>query len=461
MVLFRLLSIALVQLKQLIMIPSRRCYVLLTVGGLTAALLDVPLDRQVSLNFLRIYDFALLIATIIDASQIKKSAVEVTRREIQRLSIGRDNPIELKVKSGGQKAIVRLRDAFPQQFTVDTDILEVNLPPNSTEELKYIIHPDSRGEYEWGDIQVRQLGKLGLAWRDWQIPAKQKVTIYPDLIGLRELSIRLTLENSGALRRRKLGNGTEFAELREYRTGEDIRLIDWKATARRDLASQGGFTNRPVVRVLEPEQEQTLFILLDRGRLMTARVDGLKRFDWGLNATLSLALAGLSRGDKVGVAVFDRDVTTSIPPERGHHHLSKLVDRLTPIQPVLLEPDYLGAVTKVITQQTRRALVVVITDLVDVTASGELLSAMIRLTPRYLPFCVTLNDPTVDRVAHAPTDNIRDTYARATALDLLAQRQVAFAKLRQRGVLVLDAPCDRVSEELVERYLHLKARNLL
>ena len=434
------------------MIPSRRCYVLLTVGGVGAALLDMLVNRQVSLNFLQIYNFALLVATIVDASQIKKSAVEVTRQEIQRLSVGRDNPIELKVKSDRQ-AIARLRDAYPKQFTVDTDILEVNLPPNSTEELRYIIHPDIRGEYEWGDIQVRQLGKLGLAWRDWKISAKQKVTIYPDLIGLRELSIRLTIENSGAMRQaRRLGNGTEFAELREYRTGEDIRLIDWKATARRD---------RPVVRVLEPEQEQTLFILLDRGRLMTARVDGLKRFDWGLNATLSLALAGLSRGDKVGVTVFDRDVTTWIPPERGINHLSKLVDRLTPIQPVLLEPDYLGAVTKVITQQTRRALVVVVTDLVDVTASTELLSAMIRLTPRYLPFCVTLNDPTVDRVAHSPTDNIRDTYARATALDLLAQRQVAFAKLRQRGVLVLDAPCDRVSEELVDRYLQLKARNLL
>ena len=300
---------------------------------------------------------------------------------------------------------------------------------------------------------MRQLGKLGLAWRDWKIPAKQKVTIYPDLIGLRELSIRLTIENSGAMRQaRRLGNGTEFAELREYRTGEDIRLIDWKATARRD---------RPVVRVLEPEQEQTLFILLDRGRLMTAQVKGLKRFDWGLNATLSLALAGLSRGDKVGVAVFDRDITTWIPPQRGINHLSKLVDRLSPIQPVLLEPDYLGAVTKVITRQTRRALVVVITDLVDVTASVELLGAMIRLSPRYLPFCVTLNDPTLDRLAHSPTDNIRDTYARATALDLLAQRQVAFAKLRQRGVLVLDAPCDRISEELVDRYLQLKARNLL
>ncbi len=435
------------------MIPSRRCYVLLSIGGVSAALLDILVNRQVSLNFLGIYDFALLVAIIADASEVKSNAIEVVRQPIDRLSVGRDNSIELQIQSGKNKATAIIRDAFTQNFRVDKDTLEVNLPANSVSDWAYIIHPDSRGEYEWGNIHIRQLGKLGLAWRDWKVPAKQKVTIYPDLIGLKELSIRLTIENSGAMRQaRRLGNGTEFAELREYSQGEDIRLIDWKATARRD---------RPVVRVLEPEQEQTIFILLDRGRLMTARVKGLKRFDWGLNATLSLALAGLSRGDKVGVAAFDRDITTWIPPERGNHHLSKLVDRLTPIQPVLLEPDYLGAVTKVITQQTRRALVVVITDIVDETASSELLGAMMRLTPRYLPFCVTLRDPVIDRIAHSSTDNTKDAYARAVALDLLAQRQVAFAKLRQRGVLVLDAPCDRLSKELVDRYLQLKARNLL
>ena len=435
------------------MIPSRRCYVLLSIGGVSAALLDILVNRQVSLNFLGIYDFALLVATIADASGVKFNAIEVVRQKIDRLSVGRDNPIELQIQSGKNKATALIRDAFAQNFRVDKDTLEVNLPANSVSDWAYIIHPDSRGEYEWGDIHIRQLGKFCLAWRGWKVAAKQKVTIYPDLIGLKELSIRLTIENSGAMRQaRRLGNGTEFAELREYSQGEDIRLIDWKATARRD---------HPVVRVLEPEQEQTIFILLDRGRLMTARVKGLKRFDWGLNATLSLALAGLSRGDKVGVAAFDRDITTWIPPERGNHHLSKLVDRLTPIQPVLLEPDYLGAVTKVITQQTRRALVVVITDIVDQTASSELLSAMMRLTPRYLPFCVTLRDPVIDQIAHSSTDNTKDAYARAVALDLLVQRQVAFAKLRQRGVLVLDAPCDRLSEELVDRYLQLKVRNLL
>ena len=429
-----------------------RCYLLLLIGFPLAFVLAIFLNNQTSILITTIYDLVILFLTLVDGIGVNKNKVEITRNPLTRLSVGRDNIVSLQVTSQ-QPATIEIKDDYPQQFPVSPSTIQATIPANTTEELTYKIHPVSRGEYQWGDISIRQLGNWGLAWHDWKVKAKQKVAVYPDLIGLRSLSIRLTLENTGAMRQaRKLGQGTEFAELREYSQGDDIRFIDWKATARR---------NRPLMRVLEPEQEQTLFILLDRGRLMTAQVQGLKRFDWGLNATLSLASAGLSRGDKVGVAVFDRDVTTWIPPERGQSHLSKLIERLTPLQPVLLEPDYLGAITKVVTQQTRRALVVVITDLVDVIASAELLGAMVKLTPRYLPFCVTLRDPTVDTIAHKMTDNLQDTYQRAVALDLLSQRQVAFAAIKQKGVLVLDAPCNNISEQLVDRYLQLKRRSLL
>lgn len=435
------------------MIPSRRCYLLLLLGGANSFFLAALVNQEVSFNFLYLYNLVLLGLTLADVSKIKANAVEVKRHPLNKLSVGRDNLVTLAVSSSHHKAPIQIKDYYPQQFTVSVDTLQAILSPNTTKELTYTINPNSRGKYEWGDIQVRQLGNWGLAWRDWKIPAKEKVSVYPDLISLRSLSIRLSLENTGAMRQaRRLGTGTEFAELREYSTGEDIRLIDWKATAR---------STHPVVRVLEPEKEQTLLILLDRGRLMTARVQGLKRFDWGINATLSLALAGLSRGDKVGVAVFDRDIHTWIPPQGGNHHLAKLIERLTPIEPVLLEPDYLGAVTKVVTKQSRRALVVVITDLIDITASTELLTAMVRLTPRYLPFSVTLRDPIIDTVSHNDTNNTTETYSRAIALDLLAQRQVAFAKLKQKGVLFLDTPANQISEQLVHRYLQMKARNLL
>jgi uncharacterized protein (DUF58 family) len=435
------------------MIPSIRLYSLLAIAIPIALLLAMLVNQQTSIIGTVVFDGLIIGLGIIDALRVKSHLVQVTRHPLHRLSIGRDNLVLLSVRSANQTANIRICDSYPLEFDVSQPLLETSINPNTDQELTYTIRPQNRGEYQWGDIQVRQLGSWGLAWHDWTIPASEKVAVYPDLVMLKELSIRLTLQNSGTMRQlRKLGMGTEFAELREYSIGDDPRLIDWKATARR---------SRPLVRVLEPEREQTLIILLDRGRLMTARVQGLKRFDWGVNAALSLALTGLNRGDRVGVGVFDREITTWIPPERGQHQLSKLIERLAPIQPVLLEPDYVGAVTKLVTQQTRRALVVLITDLIDVTASTEMLSALARLTPRYLPFCVTLRDPLVDQIAHSSTVEITPAYNRAVALDLLAQRQVAFAQLKQKGVLILDAPANQISKQLVDRYLQLKSRNQL
>lgn len=435
------------------MVPSQNLYFLLFLGIAIAPVLAIFFNQQVSIVATLSFDLIALLLAFWDGWRTRSDRVEVKRNLLHRLSIGRENPVVLSVRSQNRFARILIKDGYPLEFPVSTPTLQANLEPNSTQELTYTIAPNKRGKFSWGDIQVRQLSPWGLVWKDWHVSATEEVAVYPDLIGLRSLSIRLTLENTGTMRQaRRMGIGTEFAELREYSIGDDPRSIDWKATARR---------SHPIVRVLEPEKEQTLIILLDRGRLMTAQVQGLKRFDWGLNATLSLALAGLHRGDRVGVAVFDRQIHTWIPPERGQHQLSKLIEHLTPIQPVLLEPDYVGAVTRLVDRQVRRALVVLLTDIVDVTASAELLAATMRLTPRYLPFCVALRDPLVDRIATNRTQEIEAAYNRAVALDLLSQRQVAFARLKQKGVLVLDAPADRISEQLVDRYLQLKARNLL
>ncbi|MBD1914178.1 MULTISPECIES: DUF58 domain-containing protein [unclassified Leptolyngbya] len=442
------------------MVPAARLYQLVLLGtalGMAIALYNTDnlLLLQGAIAFTLFFDLILLGLGLVDVRRGRSQRLQITRDVAQKLSIGRHNPVNLHLQTTHTKQPLRvqIRDHFPAQFQASSPLLKLSLPPDTEETVNYTVFPAERGEYPWGDLYIRQLGPWGLAWQEWRVPQSTKVSVYPDLMGLQELSIRLAVQTTGNIRKtRRAGMGTEFTELREYYTGDDPRLIDWKATARR---------SRLLVRVLEPEQEQTVIVLLDRGRLMTAQVAGISRFNWGLNATLSLALAGLNRGDRVGVGVFDRDMQVWIPPERGQHHLTKLIERLTPLQPALLEPDYLGAITTATTQQHRRALVVMLTDLVDETASGELLLAMQRLTPRYLPFCVVLRDPAVDAIAHTPSTDISETYNRAVALDLMNQRKVALAKLKQRGVLVLDAPANQISEALVERYLQVKARNLL
>lgn len=442
------------------MIPATRLYQLILAGtgaGLAIALLlssqTRPSGLAIALGLTLGYDAVVLGLGVVDARRGRSRRVTVERQPLDKLSIGRDNPVHLTITAGDAPALVKIRDDYPADFGGPQAEETLALVPQQSQEITYTVFPKRRGAYGWGDLYLRQLGPWGLAWHDWRIPQAAAVAVYPDLIGLRELSLRLTLQTSGNIRRaRRMGMGTEFTELRDYSTGDDLRFVDWKATARK---------SRLLVRVLEPEQEQTLMILLDRGRLMTAQVSGLARFDWALNAALALALAGLHRGDRVGVGVFDQQMHTWIPPERGAHQLPKLLAQLTPIEPVFQEPDYLNAVATVTQRQTRRALVVVLTDIIDQTASAELFGAMSQLAPRYLPFCVALRDRHVDQQANRPAEDVQSAYSRAVALDLLAQRQLALAKLKERGVLILDAPADQVSNLLVDRYLQLKARNLL
>ncbi|MEM9162189.1 MAG: DUF58 domain-containing protein, partial [Cyanobacteria bacterium P01_F01_bin.4] len=371
--------------------PTRRLYGVLAGGGAIATLLyailptavlpdasaPVPVSLSTILLGMLAFDGAVLGVMLLDSVLTRARRATVSRETLHRLSIGRDNAVTLSVTADKVPADVLIYDSYPDAFDELSMPLRVKVRPKQPGTISYPVHPRQRGEFPWGDLQVRQRGPLGLAWHSWKIPAAQTVAVYPDLVGLRSLTVRLTLQSTGSIRQRKrIGIGTEFAELREYGIGDDPRLIDWKATARR---------NSPLVRVLEPEREQTLMVLLDRGRLMTAQVKGLSRFDWGLNAALSLALAGLHRGDKVGIGVFDRTMHTWIPPTGGRPHLQHLIEKLTPVQPVLLESDYLGAVTQLATRQHRRALVVVITDIVDATASAELLAALTRLKSRHLP----------------------------------------------------------------------------
>jgi uncharacterized protein (DUF58 family) len=443
-------------------IPSARTLWLLASGGVVTTLVAILMPARSGIGLaalLTVAWYAIVpILAGIDAMRVKAHRVQVNRAELGKLSIGRDNPVNLTIQAGAhpQKShqfIYQIRDGSPQELPGTPELITGRLGVDTSETTTYTVHPYSRGEYDWQGIQVRQLSPWGLAWHQWRVDAAQTVAVYPDLVGLKALSIKLTLQSTGAMRQaRKQGIGTEFSELKDYNAGDDPRSIDWKATARR---------NRPLIRVLEPEQEQTVIILLDRGRLMTANIQGHKRFDLGLNATLSLALAATQRGDRVGVGVFDRYLTTWIPPQRGQAHFSRILDRVSRLQPELLEPDYLGAVTNIIKQQSRRALVVIITDIVDDIASAELLTALGRLTPRYLPFCVTLRDPQVDLRANQLATDLSGAYTQAVALDFLQQRQLAFANLKRKGVLVLDAPATQISDRLVDRYLQIKARNQL
>lgn len=454
------------QLRRCRFVPGLGLYGLLGLGLLLPLVLSRVTEWSLAMLWAStgLYDLVIAALAVWDYHRAAQWQVRLVRTCDPKLSIGRDNAVHLTLEvlgfpSGVASSRLDLRDSYPAMFQASEDVLTLDLTSALETELSYTVFPPSRGEMVWRNALLRVQSPWKLCWRQAELPLETTVQVYPDLIGLRLLSIRLSLEATGNLQRRHRVGGTEFSELREYSVGDDIRSIDWKASAR---------SQRPIVRLLEPEREQPLIILLDRGRLMTAQVEGLRRFDWALNAALALALAGLTRGDRVGIAVFDKTIHIWIAPQSGLAYLSHMLERLHRVEPESLESDYVGVASQVLNQYTRRALVVMLTDIVDDIASQELLGAMGRLSPRFLPLCVALRDPEIDAQAQgkvqgvaAQREAVHQLYAQAVALDLLHQRRLAFAKLQQQGSLVLDAPASQISTRLVDQYLRLKARGRL
>lgn len=442
------------------LIASRRLYLLLVIGvAIFAAAYAFESAR--TLGF--VFDVLILVAVAVDFQLTPRPhLISATRENQDRLSIGRVNEVVLYVHNKSALDLkVRVKDDCP--LTINPSLEEFACTVKSAEQviLKYTVTPKRRGLYKFGDIHVRYLSFLGLFYRQSTSKAEKETRVYSDLKALYDLSIKLSRTTElGELHQRKRGQGTDFASLREYTIGDDSKLIDWKATARRD---------RPVVRTYEMEQEQRLLILIDAGRMMLSDLEGLTRFDHALNAGLCLALTGLTHNDQVSFGIFADKPLAYLPPRRGKAYLKKILEAVFDIEPKMVEPDYLGMLSYFASLQKGRCLMVLLTDLTDAVGSQSMLAGLASLAGRHLPFCVTLKDRQVTEMsqqgilkdANDKSIQVEQIYKRAIACDLISQRELALNVLHRRGCLVLDCPPQELSDKLVDSYLEIKARGRL
>ncbi|MGK7878866.1 MAG: hypothetical protein AB4060_02030, partial [Crocosphaera sp.] len=170
-------------------LPAIRSYFILLIA-LFVAVLVALFNVEISLLLLLLFDVTFLIVMVIDGSRVKKNRVTIGRHPLQKLSIGRENKVTLSITAKQQPAQVIIKDNYPQQFSVSVATLATSLTPKIQQELHYNVYSHQRGEFQWGDIHIRQLSPWALAWYDWKVPGSQKVAVYPDLVGLRSLLIR-------------------------------------------------------------------------------------------------------------------------------------------------------------------------------------------------------------------------------------------------------------------------------
>jgi len=400
---------------------------------------------------------AVLVIAVADNLLSRRTAVIETERQVdEKLSLGTDNQVEIILYSRTIRPLfLQVKDDPPIEFETARRQQHLWLGPYQTQRITYRTVPQARGDYQFGDIHIRGRSRLALSWWQQRIPAQQQVRVYPDLLQVHRyelLARKIHLQQAGFRLMRRRGEGTEFESLRDYVPDDDFRDIDWKASARR---------NKPITREYEIERSQNVMLMIDAGRMMCGQLDGMSKLDYAINAALMLAYVASRQDDAVGMMVFAGAVNSFIPPRKGKAQIGRLVEELYTVQPTMTEPDYGAALTMLQSRSRKRSLVVIFTDIIDKQASRALLAYSGALYPHHLPLVVTIRDPQLQQTANLYPQEVPQVYQRAVAAGLLRDRSQALAALRRQGARVVDATPDELTVSAVNRYLDIKARQLL
>lgn len=437
------------------LLPSRRW---LIGAALLAAVAPLALVRPWAAGLLPALDLLWLGALLADAlGTDSPRALSVSREAPAAFVVGRQATVRYRWRHGRTRPLaLQVREHLPEPLGgafAPTRRLEVPPGDGLVEDLDLV--PIRRGAGEGAGLAVRALGPLGLIWRQDSIALPWSATVYPTAgdAGLRALPLQVARRREAGLRTiRRPGEGRLFEGLREWVPGDDTRIIDWKATARR---------GKPIARQYEDERRQQVLLVIDAGRLLTAEVNGVARLESVITAALQLARAAVAHDDNVGLMVFADTVQRYHAPARGRRALKAVLDGLARVEGRLAESDYPAAFRHLAARNRKRALTVLFTDVIDRTASDALVAQAATLRPRHLPLAVTLRDPGLEVLASHRPGTPAEAFERAAAEALLGAREAALAEMRARGIMVLDVPPAGAGEAVVARYHHLKRRGLL
>lgn len=434
-------------------VPTRLAVALLAIALLPAILAIA--SRSLLYAALSI-DGAVLILCVVDFALAPSiAALRVDRKLEPVLSSGAWNSVWLEVEEVAGRAVAgELRDGAPSDVESVGHRQPFHLRPGGRTVLTYRVRPLARGDLRFGDVHVRLTGPLGLCGRQQRIAQSAQVKVYPDLSALSRDALTLARASESPSGRilRKTSEGREFESLREYRAGDDFRTIDWKSTARRA---------RTMVRVYQPDRNQSVMILIDCGRHMAGQVAGRRKLDHAVDAALRLARISLDKGDQVGVMAFATEVHGFLPPRKGREHLRAIIAALYRIEAALQESDYDRAIDLAFARHHKRSLVVVLTDLLDADSSAALVARAIALRPRHLPLLVSMLDEDLQRAATEEPRGLHHAYMRAAANRIEDEYKLTSARMRNAGALLLRAPARHLSAAAVNEYLRVKARGLL
>jgi uncharacterized protein (DUF58 family) len=360
-------------------------------------------------------------------------------------------PIDVRIRLANRSSLRCIYDVYdhhPPECSIEGQPQSLALPARGWAELAYRLRATSRGNLQFGPIELRMTSPLRLWQRRVRAGEPATLRVYPNFAALSGYALLATdhrLSDVGILQRRRRGEGMDFDQLREYREGDSQRKIDWKASQR---------LGKLISRDYQDERDQQIVFLVDCGRRMRAKDDDCSHFDHALDATLLLAYVGLRQGDSVGLMTMSGE-ERFLAPRSSRETVSRILNAVYDLQPGMMTADYYQAAVALGRRVRKRALVVVLSNLRD-EDDDTLLPALRLLQKRHLVLFASLREKVLDDAVLLPVNDFESALAHAAAVDYRMQRDAAFRRLKLANVVCLDVPPQRLAVALVNQYLEVK-----
>lgn len=403
------------------------------------------------------WDAMVALAWLADLARLPKPR-QLTVRRLWRSAAALSIPseVDLEVLNSSSTSIgITLVDTTPLELRNEPPTVTTKARARSEGKATYQILPMQRGDAKFGPCYVRYQSVFRIAEKWARAPLEQTIRIYPNLEEAKRHTIYLLRSRQIAMEKRHTrvrGIGREFESLREYQPGDEYRDICWTAAARR---------GRLVTRLYQIERSQMVWIVLDCGRLMRARIGDFSKLDYAVNSALTLAQVALYSGDRVGLVAYGRGIRHQLPAAKGSAHLRQLIERLALVHEEGAEADHLQMAGRLLSDQKRRSLIVWLTDLAETAMTPEVIEAASMMMPRHLVLFVVVGQPDLGQLASRTPQTEAEMYQVAAAQEMVHRRELLLARLRERGALAMEVTTGSVSPVLVNAYLQIKERNQL
>ena len=422
--------------------------ILFTIGFFVDVVIAIAEIASIAFAVICLVDFLLLYG--------KQSGMEASRIAPKRLSNGDENTIKLQVKSNyGISTSVEIIDEIPVQFQIRDFSIQQRFEKFSEHQFSYSLTPVNRGDFEFGNINLFVKSSISLFKRRFTVPEQQQIPVYPSYIQMRKFemyAISNRLTDLGIKKVRRLGHTMEFDQIKEYVRGDDIRSINWKATAR---------SNQLMINQYQDERSQQVVNVVDLGRVMKMPFDGLQLLEYAINTSLVLSNIAVLKEDKAGLISFSNDKLTVVPPDKKRTHVRKIQQALYNIETNFMESDFDKLLIGLKSHIKQRSLILLYTNFETLSSMERQLPYLRKIARDHLLVTIFFENTELTSLTQKDSQNVSDIYLKTIAEKFSYEKKQIVKSLNRYGIHSIFTPPQDLSINAINKYLELKARALI